>query len=390
MGPGLLPLLVLAGLVYGVYRIVKNRRSRSETLHDEWRAIPEDANSALPSEEPAAVGAGPRDIGSPLGSPTAPSAVRRSISRDGWAVETHGLTKRFGENVAVNGVELLVPRGCAFGYLGPNGAGKTTLIRVLLGLTHADAGTMSLLGYLVPRHRDKALARVGAIVDEPRFHGHLTGRQNLQILAAAREPAARDRIGSALDRVGLVHRADDRVSKYSMGMRQRLGVAACLIGDPHLLILDEPMNGLDPAGMQAMREMILSLVAEGRTVVLSSHLLDEVERTCGAVAIVDRGKIVRQGAISELLAGASLMVQVDCSDPDRARALVDAADIGAAVAVDLDGLSVTLPAGTGRDVVAEINRVLVVGGVPVYGIHEVQASLESWFLQVTSRLGEPQ
>ena len=109
-----------------------------------------------------------------------------------WAVETHGLTKRFGENVAVNNVELLVPRGCAFGYLGPNGAGKTTLIRVLLGLTHADAGTMSLLGYPVPKHRDLALARVGAIVDEPRFHGHLTGRQNLQILAAAREPAARE------------------------------------------------------------------------------------------------------------------------------------------------------------------------------------------------------
>ena len=236
-----------------------------------------------------------------------------------WAVETHGLTKRFGENVAVNGVELLVPRGCAFGYLGPNGAGKTTLIRVLLGLTRADAGTMSLLGHRVPLHRDKALARVGAIVDEPRFHGHLTGRQNLQILAAAREPAARDRIGAALERVGILHRADDKVSKYSMGMRQRLGVAACLIGDPQLLILDEPMNGLDPAGMQDMRAMILSLVAEGRTVVLSSHLLDEVERTCDAVAIVDRGSVVRQGPISELLAGTSLVLQVDCSDPDRAR-----------------------------------------------------------------------
>src|SRR6202451_2336917 len=119
-----------------------------------------------------------------------------------WAGETHGLTKRFGDNVAVDGVELLVPRGCAFGYLGPNGAGKTTLIRVLLGLTHADAGSMSLLGYDVPRHRDRALARVGAIVDEPRFHGHLTGRQNLQLLAAAREHAARDRIGPALERVG--------------------------------------------------------------------------------------------------------------------------------------------------------------------------------------------
>ena len=188
-----------------------------------------------------------------------------------------------------------------------------------MGLTHADAGTMSLLGYPVPKHRDLALARVGAIVDEPRFHGHLTGRQNLQILAAAREPAARDRIGPALERVGILHRADDKVSKYSMGMRQRLGVAACLIGDPELLILDEPMNGLDPAGMADMREMIISLVAEGRTVVLSSHLLDEVERTCDAVAIVDKGKVVRQGPISELLAGASLALQVECSEPDRAR-----------------------------------------------------------------------
>ena len=245
-----------------------------------------------------------------------------------WAVETHGLTKRFGANVAVNGVELLVPRGCAFGYLGPNGAGKTTLIRVLLGLTHADSGTMSLLGFQVPKHRDVALARVGAIVDEPRFHGHLTGRQNLQILAAAREPAARDRIGPALERVGILHRADDKVSKYSMGMRQRLGVAACLIGDPELLILDEPMNGLDPAGMREMREMILSLVAEGRTVVLSSHLLDEVERTCDAVAIVDRGSVIRQGPISELLAGASFELQIECSEPDRAKALLDATAIG--------------------------------------------------------------
>src|SRR5579864_6834564 len=240
-----------------------------------------------------------------------------------WAVETHGLTKRFGDNVAVNGVELLVPRGCAFGYLGPNGAGKTTLIRVLLGLTRADAGTMFVLGHPVPRHRDRALARVGAIVDEPRFHGHLTGRQNLQILAAAREPAARARIAPSLERVGILHRADDKVSKYSMGMRQRLGVAACLLGDPQLLILDEPMNGLDPAGMLDMRDMITDLVSEGRTVVLSSHLLDEVERTCDAVAIVDRGKVIRQGPISQLLAGSSFEVQIECSDPDGARRLLE-------------------------------------------------------------------
>ena len=289
-------------------------------------------------------------------------------------METHRLTKRFGENVAVNNVELLVPRGCAFGYLGPNGAGKTTLIRVLLGLTHADAGTMSLLGYPVPRHRDVALARVGAIVDEPRFHSHLTGRQNLQILAAAREPESRDRIGPSLERVGLAGRADDKVSKYSMGMRQRLGVAACLIGDPQLLILDEPMNGLDPAGMADMREMIISLVAE-------------VERTCDAVAIVDRGKVVRQGPISELLAGASLALQIECSEPDRAQSLIDAVRFAAHIEVGSLGLGISLPAGTQRDVVAEINRVLVEGGISVYRLQEIQASLESWFLQVTSRLG---
>ena len=306
-----------------------------------------------------------------------------------WAVETHGLTKRFGENVAVNDVELLVPRGCAFGYLGPNGAGKTTLIRVLLGLTHADAGTMSLLGHSVPKHRDVALARVGAIVDEPRFHGHLTGSQNLHILAAAREREARDRVAPSLERVGLAHRADDKVSKYSMGMRQRLGVAACLIGDPQLLILDEPMNGLDPAGIAEMRDMIISLVAEGRTVVLSSHLLDEVERTCDAVAIVDRGKVIRQGSISELLAGASLVLQVECSEHDRARALIEATSIAARIEVGPLGLVITLPGGTQRDVIAEINRILVQAGISVYRLQEVQASLEAWFLQVTSRLGAP-
>lgn len=245
---------------------------------------------------------------------------------------------------------------------------------------------MSLLGYEVPKHRDRALARVGAIVDEPRFHAHLTGRENLRLLASVREPAARDRIGSALERVGLSHRADDRVAKYSMGMRQRLGVAACLIGDPQLLILDEPMNGLDPAGMQDMREMILSLVAEGRTVVLSSHLLDEVERTCDAVAIVDRGRVIRQGPIAELLAGASLVVEVECSEPERARALLEGTTLRPPTELAKGGLTVTLPAKTPRDVVAEIARVLVAGGISLYRLQEVQASLESWFLEVTTRL----
>ncbi|MGB8197076.1 MAG: ABC transporter ATP-binding protein [Acidimicrobiales bacterium] len=316
-------------------------------------------------------------------------------SRDGsssgdFAVETRGLTKRFGTSVAVNGVDLRVPRGCAFGYLGPNGAGKTTLIRVLLGLTHADAGTMSLLGLEVPRHRDVALSRVGAIVDEPRFHAHLTGRQNLQILAAAREPAARERIGPSLERVGMSGRADDKVAKYSMGMRQRLGVAACLLGDPQLLILDEPMNGLDPGGMHDMREMIRSFVAEGRTVVLSSHLLDEVERTCDAVAIVDRGQIIRQGPITELLSGADVELQVECSTPDVASRLLAGANLGGPVEVGADGLTIALDAGSDRTLVAEMNRVLVEGGISVYRLQLLQASLESWFLEVTKRLGEPE
>jgi len=321
---------------------------------------------------------------------TLPDTSHRQAADSPWAVETHGLVKRFGENVAVNGVELLVPRGCAFGYLGPNGAGKTTLIRVLLGLTHADAGTMALLGYEVPKHRDLALARVGAIVDEPRFHSHLTGRQNLRILAEAREPAARARIEPALERVGILHRANDKVSKYSMGMRQRLGVAACLLGDPELLILDEPMNGLDPAGMHEMRDMIVSLVAEGRTVVLSSHLLDEVERTCDAVAIVDRGHVIRQGPISELLSGASFVLQVECSEPDRASAILASTNIGGHVDHGPLGLTITLPEGTARDATAEVARVLVEGGISLYRLQQIQATLESWFLQVTSRLGDPQ
>jgi ABC-2 type transport system ATP-binding protein len=246
---------------------------------------------------------------------------------------------------------------------------------------------MALLGFPVPARRDVALARVAAIVDEPRFHPHLSGRQNLQILAAACEREARGRIDTALERVGILQRADDRVGKYSMGMRQRLGVAACLIGDPQLLILDEPMNGLDPAGMREMRDMIRSLVGEGRTVVLSSHLLDEVERTCDAVAIVDQGSVIRQGPISELLAGTAVSLQVDCSDPHHASTVIDAAHLPVSVTVDGDGLAISLPADAPRELIATIARVLVEAGIAVYRLQPVHTSLESWFLQVTSRLG---
>jgi ABC-2 type transport system ATP-binding protein len=326
-------------------------------------------------------------------SPAPVRAPRPAISFDrpsgGWAVEARGLTKRFGSNVAVDDVELRVPRGYAFGYLGPNGAGKTTLIRTLLGLTRADGGTMTLLEIPVPAERSRALARVGAIVDEPRFHPHLTGRDNLRLLAAARGGDARQRIGPSLERVGLAERADDKVASYSLGMRQRLGVASCLLADPQLLILDEPMNGLDPAGMHQMREMIISLADEGRTVVLSSHLLDEVERTCDAVAIVDRGRVIRQGPIEELTRGADAgSVQVDCADPARAARVIDEAGIVVGTSLTDAGLTVTLPAGSSREVVADINRRLVAAGISVYGLRETRASLEEWFLSVTTRLGE--
>jgi ABC-2 type transport system ATP-binding protein len=380
----LLALLVLGGLGFGVTRL---RRGRHVAQHDDQWIPPAPTPPPAVSAEPAAQPVPADDMNA--GPPRPPRPFSFDRPADGWAVETHGLTKRFGANAAVNGVELLVPRGSAFGYLGPNGAGKTTLIRTLLGLTHADGGTMSLLGMPVPAERRRALAQVGAIVDEPRFHAHLTGRDNLRLLAAARGGDAAKRIAPSLERVGLAERADDKVAKYSMGMRQRLGVASCLLGDPKLLILDEPMNGLDPAGMHQMRAMIISLADEGRTVVLSSHLLDEVERTCDAVAIVDRGRVVRQGPIDELIRGAGTgSVQVDCADPARAAELIDEAGIAAGTSLTDAGLTVALPAGASRELVADINRRLVGAGISVYGLQEIRASLEDWFLSVTTRLGE--
>ena len=309
-----------------------------------------------------------------------------------FAVEAVGLTKRFGTTVAVDDVELRVPRGSAFGYLGPNGAGKTTLIRMLLGLTRTDAGTIRLLGKPVPAERQRALARVGAIVEEPRFHRFLTGRENLRIVAAAREPAAHDRIDGALDRVGLRERADDRVKTYSLGMRQRLGVARALLGDPELLILDEPTNGLDPAGILEFRLMIRALVDEGRTVMLSSHLLDEVEKICDSIAIVDHGRVVVQGTIAELKAGGRQgTARIGVDDVRRAASLL--AGVGTAVVLDADGdeLSVQLQLADGarrRDILAQINHTLVQGGVAVHRLEPVESSLEQRFLEITSRLGE--
>jgi ABC-2 type transport system ATP-binding protein len=298
-------------------------------------------------------------------------------------VETAGLTKRFGDRAAVHDVDLRVPRGVAFGYLGPNGAGKTTLIRMLLGLTGASAGSMRLLGLPVPERRAEALARVGAIVDEPRFHPFLTGRENLQIVAAARGPETYARIAPSLDRVGLTARADDRVKTYSMGMRQRLGIARCLLADPELLILDEPMNGLDPAGILEFRGFVRSFVDEGRTIVLSSHLLDEVEKTCDEVAIVDRGRVVVQGSIDELRADGDSAVFVGVDAPARARAIL--ATNRAITRIDdvEGGLRIALG---DLGAVSDINRQLVWAGLDVDRLEPEQASLEERFLEITTRL----
>jgi ABC-2 type transport system ATP-binding protein len=306
---------------------------------------------------------------------------------DSPAIEARGLTKRFGERVALDGIDLQVPRGCAFGFLGPNGAGKTTIIRTLLGLTHPSAGSMHLLGHPVPAERSQALQRVGAIVEEPRFHMYLSGSENLRLVAAARGPAARERIGPALARVGLSDRAGEKVKSYSLGMRQRLGVARCLLADPLLLILDEPTNGLDPGGIQEFREMIRAMVEqEGRTVFVSSHLLDEVEKTCDAAAIVDRGKIITQGAIADLAAGGEvrheLIVGVD--DAELALGALNASELVLEARRSDEGLRVVLSGAP--ETAAELNATLVRAGVGVMRLEPVRHSLEQRFLEITSRL----
>jgi ABC-2 type transport system ATP-binding protein len=256
---------------------------------------------------------------------------------------------------------------------------------MLLGLTQATAGTMQLLGRPVPQERAAALARVGAIVEEPRFLGHLTGRENLTVIAAAREREAHGRIDGALARVGLSERADERVKRYSLGMRQRLGVARSLLADPELLILDEPTNGLDPAGIREFRDMIRGFVAEGRTVLLSSHLLDEVEKICDEVAIVDRGKVVAQGPIADLAATGKQTILIATSDDEQALAILSEHRAVESVASESAGMRVTLDPeydGAGDD----ISRRLVLAGLAIRRFEPARRSLEQRFLEITSRL----
>jgi ABC-2 type transport system ATP-binding protein len=304
------------------------------------------------------------------------------------AIETRGLGKSFGSKAALDAVDLAVPRGVAFGFLGANGAGKTTLIRLLLGLAQPTAGTMRVLGHDVPKDRAMGLARVGAIIEEPRFHQHLTGRENLRVHAAARATDAHGRIDSALARVGLAALVDAKVKTYSLGMRQRLGVARCLLTDPELLILDEPLNGLDPAGILEMRRLIREFVAEGRTVLLSSHLLDEVEKTCDVAAIVDQGTIIAQGTIGELVSGGARAIDIVCHSPVAAVRLL-AAVPGVLRAADHDGavrVSLSPEAPVDREIVTALLRRLLDHGIDIERVAPASTSLEDRFLTMTTRL----
>ena len=217
------------------------------------------------------------------------------------ALATHGLAKRYGARAALDGLDLAVPTGVVYGFLGPNGAGKTTTMRLLTGLIHQDAGTIELLGRPFGRGDRRRLFDVGALIESPAFYPFLSARENLRVLAATGAPTRRTRVEELLDLVGLRERAGDKVSGYSLGMKQRLGIAATLLSDPKLLLLDEPANGLDPAGIVAMRDTLRHLAATGKTIFVSSHILGEVRQLADMVGIIAAGRLVREGRLADLL-----------------------------------------------------------------------------------------
>ena len=291
-------------------------------------------------------------------------------------ITTSGLTKRFGRVVAVDHVDLDVPAGVRFGLLGPNGSGKTTLVRMLLGLVHATSGSATVLGEPMPRRASTVLPQVGALVEGPAAWGHLSGRANLRLLDASgpggRRRDRRRRVDEALDRVGLAGIDRRPVKAYSLGMRQRLGIAAALLRAPTLLLLDEPTNGLDPRGIHEMRDLLVALNATGTTVVLSSHLLTEVEALCTRVGIMDAGRLVLADDLASLRAPTG-RIRVRTPAPDAALALLD----GRVEGRDHDLLTVR------GDDPAELNALLVGAGVPVTAIDRERRSLEQVVLDVT-------
>lgn len=289
-------------------------------------------------------------------------------------LQTSGLTKRFGEVTAVRDLDLTVERGELLGLLGPNGAGKTTTLRVLLGLARPTRGSATVLGG-TPGGPD-VLSRVGALVEEPAFYPHMTGRDNLRTLART-GGVDRARVDVVLEQVSLSERADEKVAGYSQGMRQRLGIAAALLGDPELLLLDEPTNGLDPAGIAEMRTWLRELVADGRTVVLSSHLLDEVERICERVAVLSRGRLIADTRVDELRQEEVLVVS--------ARPLARARDLALGVdgVLDAEEQDGWLRVRAEPDTAADLNEALVRDGIRVSQLYPTQRSLEEIFLEMT-------
>jgi ABC-type multidrug transport system ATPase subunit len=295
------------------------------------------------------------------------------------------LTKRFRSGqVAVDGVDLLVPRGAVFGFLGPNGSGKTTTIRMLLGLVAPTSGAVELLGDAMPGRAADVLPRVGALVEGPAFHPYLSGRANLARLdsvdATADPRTARARADTALERVGLGAAADKRFRQYSLGMKQRLGLAAALLQPRELLVLDEPTNGLDPQGTREVRTLVRELASDGTTVLLSSHLLAEIEQACSHVGIMSRGRLLRQGPIAEVGAGGVSTVRVSAT-PSTVVLAAQVLERMGLTGVLVGGADVTAELG---DAAAEdVTVALVRSGVAVRGLAVTRPSLEDTFVALT-------
>ncbi len=297
-------------------------------------------------------------------------------------LEVRGLVKRYGELTAVGGVDLTVNVGDVYGYLGPNGAGKTTSLRMMLGLIRPTAGTVRLFGQ-DPQETVHALQGVAGFVEAPTFYPYLTARRNLELLAAFDGYGAKTRIEEALDTVELHDRAKDRVGGYSHGMRQRLGIAAALLREPKLLLLDEPATGLDPGGMRDMRVLIRRLADQGMTVVLSSHLLAEVEEVCNRVAIVRTGKIVYEGEIADLKRGAGTSYRLETTDDNRAIQVCRAQPGIAEVRVEHERITFT-----GDDAaVAELSQALVEAGALIRALAPQTVTLEDLFFSLTEGNG---
>jgi ABC-type multidrug transport system ATPase subunit len=304
----------------------------------------------------------------------APSAA---VAGNGEAVvETRGLTKRYGTGiVAVSNLDLVVRRGEVYGFLGPNGAGKTTTLRMLLGLIRPTSGTATVAGGRPGS--PQSLIKVGAIVETPAFYPYLSGYDNLRLLATYCGVPVK-RIGAALDMVELTPRAKHKFSTYSMGMKQRLGIAAALIKEPELLILDEPTNGLDPQGMADVRNLIIELGKGDRTVLISSHLLGEVELMCSRIGVIQKGKFVAEGTIDELRGAATLTIR---AEPAATAMTVLAGEAGAENVKVLPDGAFSLKVDLKR--AAALNRSLVQAGVEVSELHSSERSLEDVFMELT-------